>query len=160
MQAHATEQALLDASEIARPGPSPRARFPRIASTTSLQLTVPPMRRSTKPRKSLWTCLRSVDSVGWLDGAGLGWMHYMTRYYEALCGYVWLGDGGRWQPVRLRAVGPTMRPAYRHAEPCSATLASGRSLRLRWQHLIGTDSLFIRYPRQPDAVGRKPLRKA
>ena len=35
-------------------------------------------------------------------------------------------------------------PAYRHAEPCSATLASRRSLRLRWQHLIGTDSLFIR----------------
>lgn len=31
----------------------------------------------------------------------------LSRYYEALCGWAWLGDGGRWQPVRL----PTGLPA-------------------------------------------------
>lgn len=28
-------------------------------------------------------------------------MCLLTRYYEARCGWVWLGDGGRWQPVGL-----------------------------------------------------------
>ena len=28
-------------------------------------------------------------------------MCLLSRYYEAGCGWVWLGDRGRWQPVRL-----------------------------------------------------------
>jgi hypothetical protein len=30
-----------------------------------------------------------------------GWMCHLTRYYETWCGWVWLDDGGRWQPVWL-----------------------------------------------------------
>ena len=33
----------------------------------------------------------------------------MTRYYEARRGWVWLGDGGRWQPVRLPVTQRTRR---------------------------------------------------
>jgi len=27
----------------------------------------------------------------------------LSRYYEALCGWAWLGDGGRWQPVSFQS---------------------------------------------------------
>jgi hypothetical protein len=47
--------------------------------------------------------------LGWLDDARRGWKCFLARYYAAWRGWPRLGDGGRWQPVRLPATLPTCR---------------------------------------------------
>ncbi len=53
-----------------------------------------------------------------------------ARYYEARCGWVWLDDGGRWQPVRLLRLSPDPPECARPAEaPFIAGLAASRFVR-------------------------------
>ncbi len=104
------------------PGPGDRGK--------ELPVVVPP--GSAKSRtNSLWTCLTIRR---FLRVAGLSWhtglMCRLSRYCTAECGWVWLGDCGRWQPIRLPIGLPGHRtnpPECGRARPHKMQVAEPRS---------------------------------
>src|SRR5271163_2179099 len=56
-------------------------------------------------------------------------MRLLSRYYEAGCGSVWLGDGARWQPLRL----PVGLPGY-HVNPLERSRSAEAAARPKEIH--------------------------
>jgi len=57
----------------------------------------------------------SGNRNGWLGDAWQGCTGSFTSHYQALLGWVWLGDGGRWQPVGFQLGYPS--PAGTRGKP-------------------------------------------